>query len=143
AAATPGLSDRALLNPPTAQAASSGPNELLLAIEINGQSFAEPALLLQDTQGKLYASAEDFKRWRLLPPAGVPLRYQDADYFGLNDYAGLQLNYDPVKLKLVMQAEASRFESSTEVLEGTVNKAPTLPSFGGFQLRTVGLICGQ
>ncbi len=132
AAATPGLGDRALLNPPTAQAASSDPNELLLAIEINGQGFAEPALLLQDTQGKLYASAEDFKRWRLLRPAEKPLRYQDEDYFALNDYAGLQLNYDPVKLRLVMRAEASRFESSTQALETAARKAPTLPALGGF-----------
>lgn len=132
AAVTQGISDRALLNPPTSQLEASGPNELLLAIEINGQSFVEPALLLQDPQGKLYASADDFKRWRLLPPAGKPLRYQDADYFGLNDYAGLQLNYDPVRLRLVMQAEASRFESSTQALEMAASKAPTLPSLGGF-----------
>lgn len=132
AVATQEVGDRALLNPAVPDAAPGVLNELLLVIEINGQSYDEPALLLQDPQGKLYVSVEDFKRWRLLPPAGEPLHYQGAAYFGLDDYAGLQFNYNPAKLRLVILAEASRFEPSTQALQRPASKAPSLPPLGGF-----------
>lgn len=132
-AAAPRLTgDGALLNPLPPETTPGGMTELLLVIEINGQRFAEPALLLQDPQGKLYAAAEDFKRWRLLPPTGVPWQHQGSDYFGLADYAGLQAVYNPVKLSLLIQAEARRFESSTLAVSMAAASAPTRPPLGGF-----------
>ena len=75
AAQTPGNSnpdalpsDRTLaLDPTSAGPGSPEFEELLLAVDVNGQSFNEPALFLRDGQGR---------RPRLRPAGAFPWRYR-------------------------------------------------------------------
>ncbi len=140
AAQTPGNSnpdalpsDRTLaLDPTSAGPGSPEFEELLLAVDVNGQSFNEPALFLRDGQGRLYAAVEDLRRWRLLLPRSAPLRQQGADYYALDSYDGLQFTFSPVRLTIGIKAPAGAFESSTLATPGVAAVAPTVPRLGGF-----------
>ena len=126
-------SDRMLaLEPTSAGPGAQNLEELLLAVEVNGQSFSEPALILRDASGRLYAPSDDLKRWRLLLPRSAPLRQQDADYDALDEFKGLQFTYNPARLTLRIEAPASAFVSSTLATTTTTAVAPTAPRLGGF-----------
>lgn len=106
--------------------------ELLLVIEVNGQAFGEPAVLLQDLKGRLYVAGEDLRRWRLRLPATAPLPYQGADYFALAGYDGLQYVFDSARQALTIRAQAGLFQPSTLEVPAQTAAMPTLPALGGF-----------
>jgi len=105
---------------------------LLLSVEVNLQPVAEPALLLSDPNGNLYAPEDDLKRWRLRPPPVAPVRHQGVDYFALNDYAGLKYTFDQVKQRVSILAEAQLFPSSTVPVPTRPLAKPTVSKPGGF-----------
>ena len=118
--------------PRPAIAPPGGFTELLLTVEINRQPTTEPALLVSDKHGDLYASADEFKRWRLSPPAIKPVRHQDVDYYALKGYEGLQYEFNDAKQTISMMAEARLFPQSTVPVPIRPPAKPTPSKPGGF-----------
>lgn len=116
--------------PPLAR--GDGYIELLLMVEVNRQPFSEPALLLSDKDGNLYAPADEIKRWRLLPPALKPVRHQGGEYFSLKDYAGLQCSFNQAQQSVAIMAEAKLFPPSAVPVPLRQPPKPTPSRLGGF-----------
>lgn len=110
----------------------SSMNELLVAITVNGQTYAEPSLLLQDARDSFWVAAKDLQLWRLRPPVTTPFRYQDIDYFELRAIPGIQSSFDVATQKLTIRGEAGAFTASTQALPDHPQFTSKGSQLGGF-----------
>jgi len=115
-----------------ALAGAADMSELLVGVEVNGQPFAEPALLLQDAQGNLWAGADEFRRWRLRPPSIAPFRHEGADYYPLSGSSAWRYTFNPLKQELAISADAQAFLPSTQALSDQRAASPEALQLGGF-----------
>ena len=106
--------------------------ELLLVIDVNGQKFDEPVVVLQDRQGRLHVAAGDLRNWRLHLPATAPLRQQDVDYFALDGYDGLQYTFNQARQTLTLMAEPRLFLASAVAVLARMAATPSPSQAGGF-----------
>lgn len=105
---------------------------MLLMLDINAQNLDETALVLQDAQGTLYASASDLTRWRLRLPAVQPVKFEGALYYRLTALAGIttQLNKATQTLSISVNPEA--FATTTALARVDNYSPPIRPSPGMF-----------
>jgi outer membrane usher protein len=107
-------------------------DELLLQIDINHQSLDETVLVLRDSDGQLYVSADDLRRWRLRVPVEAPLLKDGVGYYALNRFSPLALSLDEVNQKLSLEFSTFAFEATRlDVLQAKTNE-PVTPSPGVF-----------
>src|SRR5579859_1228335 len=67
------------------------PVELLLEVHINQEVMPQPALFLEIAPGNmLLARGVDLNTWRLYLPASPPYKYEDQDFYPLQDISGLK-----------------------------------------------------
>jgi outer membrane usher protein len=120
------------LTPPAALAEDPAhdADEVFMAVLINGQTQGTVVILRSD--GRLFAGAQDLRRWRLRLPNTAPLTHYGEDFFALDVLAGLSYKFDESSQALTVQAPPSLFDATR--LEGTVTNfsAPTPASPGGF-----------
>lgn len=116
----------------TTKIAAAYPQELLLAVAINGHDLAESALILRGTDGRLLARGEDLLRWRLRVPADGAVSFDGESFYGLDALAGLSYQVDESKQALAIAAPAALF-SSTHIA-GSAGRLvePTASQLGGF-----------
>jgi outer membrane usher protein len=105
-------------------------DEVFLAVLINQQPQGIVFLLRSDD--RLFAGAQDLRRWRLRLPDTAPLTHYGEDFFALDALAGLLYAFDESSQALTVQAPPSLFDATR--LKGTVTNfsAPTPASPGGF-----------
>ncbi len=105
-------------------------DEVFMAVLINGQTQGTVFILRSD--GRLFAGAQDLRRWRLRLPNTAPLTHYGEDFFALDALAGLSYRFDESSQALTVQAAPSLFDATR--LKGTVTNfsAPTPASPGGF-----------
>ena len=105
-------------------------DEVFMAVLINGQTQGTVVILRSD--GRLFAGAQDLRRWRLRLPNNAPLTHYGEDFFALDVLAGLSYKFDESSQALTVQAPPSLFDATR--LKGTVTNfsAPTPASLGGF-----------
>lgn len=120
------------LTPPAALAEDPAhdADEVFMAVLINGQTQGTVVILRSD--GRLFAGAQDLRRWRLRLPNNAPLTHYGEDFFALDVLAGLSYKFDESSQTLTVQAPPSLFDATR--LKGTVTNfsAPTPASLGGF-----------
>ena len=120
------------LTPPAALAEDPAhdADEVFMAVLINGQTQGTVFILRSD--GRLFAGAQDLRRWRLRLPNNAPLTHYGEDFFALDVLAGLSYKFDESSQALTVQAPPSLFDATR--LKGTVTNfsAPTPASLGGF-----------
>ena len=120
------------LTPPAALAEDPAhdADEVFMAVLINGQTQGTVVILCSD--GRLFAGAQDLRRWRLRLPNTAPLTHYGEDFFALDALAGLSYAFDESSQALTVQAPPNLFDATR--LKGTVTNfsAPSPASPGGF-----------
>lgn len=104
--------------------------EVFLVVVINQQEQGVAFLLRSDD--RLFAGAQDLRRWRLHLPDTPPLNRDSEDFYALDTLAGLSYELNESSQTLTVQAPPSLFDATK--LKGTVTdfSAPTPASPGGF-----------
>ena len=90
--------------------------ELIVAVQINGQSASDFAVLLQGDTG-YYATAQLLTEWRLRKPSAPPLTRNNVDYYPLSALDGVSCRLDSSLQILYLEVPASDFVDS--VLQAT------------------------
>jgi len=120
------------LVPSAALAEDTAPavDEVFLVVVINQQEQGIAFLLRSDD--RLFAGAQDLRRWRLHLPDTPPLNRDGEDFYALDTLAGLSYELNESSQALTVQAPPSLFDATR--LKGTVTdfSAPTPASPGGF-----------
>ena len=120
------------LTPPAALAEDTAlaADEVFLDVSINEQRKGTVVMLRSD--GRLFAGAQDLRRWRLRLPNTAPLTQYGEDFFALDALAGLSYRFDESSQALTVQAPPSLFDAT--LLKGTVSNfsEPSPASLGGF-----------
>ncbi|MDC1509682.1 fimbria/pilus outer membrane usher protein [Oceanospirillaceae bacterium] len=105
-------------------------DEILLDVFINQQRKDTVVLLRSD--GRLFAGAEDLRRWRVRLPETNPLTHYGEDFYALDALEGLTYKLDESTQALAMQVPPGLFDATRLMGEETIFSAPTLASLGGF-----------
>ena len=120
------------LTPPAALAEDPAhdADEVFMAVLINEQTQGTVVILRSD--GRLFAGAQDLRRWRLRLPNTAPLTQYGEDFFALDTLTGLSYEFNEASQALTVQAPPNLFDATR--LKGTVTNfsAPTPASLGGF-----------
>ena len=105
-------------------------DEVFMSVLINEQTQGTVVILRSD--GRLFAGAQDLRRWRLRLPNTAPLTQYGEDFFALDALAGLSYRFDESSQALTVQAPPSLFDAT--LLKGTVSNfsEPSPASLGGF-----------
>ena len=105
-------------------------DEVFMAVLINEQPQGIVVILRSD--GRLFAGAQDLRRWRLRLPNTAPLTQYGEDFFALDSLAGLSYRFDESSQVLTVQAPPSLFDAT--LLKGPVANfsEPSPASLGGF-----------
>ena len=118
---------------PALPGAAAGMAEMLLEVHINGQPQSEPALILRDREGALYASLAELQRWRLRTPPGEPvLRHLGHAYYPIASLDGIKATFDEAGQRLQIDAPPSAFFATTLIEEAAALPVPVRSGNGGF-----------
>jgi outer membrane usher protein len=82
----------------------------LLDVTVNGETFAEPLMLLQDGTGGLYATAALLAQWRIRRPSSAPVRYEGEDWYRIDNLPSLRATLSGGDQSLAIEAGPSLFE---------------------------------
>ena len=115
---------------PLAEDTALAVDEVFLVVVINQQEQGVAFLLRSDD--RLFAGAQDLRRWRLRLPNTAPLNRDGEDFYALDTLAGLSYEFNESSQALTVQAPPNLFDATR--LKGTVTdfSAPTPASPGGF-----------
>jgi outer membrane usher protein len=105
-------------------------DEVWLDVFINQQRKDTVVLLRSD--GRLFAGAEDLRRWRVRLPETDPITLYGDDFYALDALAGLTYRLDEATQTLAMQVPAGLFDATRLMGKETRFSAPTPASLGGF-----------
>jgi len=105
-------------------------DEVLLDVLINQQRKDTVVLLRSD--GRLFAGAEDLRRWRVRLPETDPITLYGDDFYALDALAGLTYRLDEATQTLAIQVPAGLFDATRLMGRETRFSAPTPASLGGF-----------
>lgn len=116
-------------------AASEG--ALLLAVSINGQEVAEPAVLLQTAAGFL-AEESAVRAWRLTAPQAAQVVRQGRRYVALSAVPGLEIRLDGARQVLRIRAPPEAFEATaldgSDPASGAVGRVSVPAAFASYAL---------
>lgn len=106
--------------------------EVWLAIRINGIAVAAPARLARLDDGRFFATAGDFARWRLRLPEIQPISVKGREYFPLDAVLGLTYRVDEREQVLLLDGRPEAFTSTTVTSRRATYSQPGAASVGGF-----------
>ncbi len=89
---------------------------LMVAVHINGDVACEFAVLLQDGT-RYYATAHEFREWRLLRPAVAPVTGDNDDYYPIDALSGVTMQLDSELQILYLRVPGEDFDGS--ILQAT------------------------
>jgi outer membrane usher protein len=105
-------------------------DEILLDVFINQQR--EDTVVLLRGEGRLFAGAEDLRRWRVRLPETNPLTHYGEDFYALDALEGLTYRLDESTQTLAMQVPPGLFDATRLMGKETKFSAPNPASLGGF-----------
>ena len=105
-------------------------DEVLLDVSINQQR--KDTVLLLRSEGRVFAGAEDLRRWRMRLPDTNPLTLYGEDFYALDALEGLTYRLDESTQTLAMQVPPGLFDATRLAGKETKFSAPTPASLGGF-----------
>jgi outer membrane usher protein len=89
-----------------------GPNDVMLAVQINGRTASDFAHLLQ-MNGKLYATPDQLTQWRLHVPVGNPITVGGQAFYSLDALPGVTWQFNNAEQVLALSVPASNFTETT------------------------------
>lgn len=104
----------------------------LLDVTVNGQSGDEPALLLQDGEGRLYASEAMLRQWRIRLPASEPVQHEGEAWYRIDAIPALSATFSAAEQSLALDARPELFEGQRTSLAAASQIAMTPAASGGF-----------
>lgn len=119
------------------QAGAEAMQPALLEVRVNGQEMAEPAMLLRDPDGGLWASAATLAEWRIRLPPGEPRRHDGALWYRIDRVPGLAVTLRGETQMLEVDALPTLFQSTRTALaarEATPMTPPATGAFFGYDL---------
>ena len=105
-------------------------DEVLLDVSINQQR--KDTVLLLRSEGRVFAGAEDLRRWRMRLPETNPLTLYGEDFYALDALEGLTYRLDESTQTLAMQVPPGLFDATRLAGKEAKFSAPTPASLGGF-----------
>ncbi|MCP5173915.1 MAG: fimbrial biogenesis outer membrane usher protein [Moraxellaceae bacterium] len=93
------------------QLVSNEPEALWLSAQLNKYSKLETLLFLKKPNGQLLILAEDWQRWHLKPADNV-FRYDEQDYYILDELQGVRYQFDAANLSVAIEVDARWFKAS-------------------------------
>ena len=105
-------------------------DEVLLDVSINQQR--KDTVLLLRSEGRVFAGAEDLRRWRMRLPDTNPLTLYGEDFYALDALEGLTYRLDESTQTLAMQVPPGLFDATRLAGKEVKFSAPTPASLGGF-----------
>ena len=105
-------------------------DEVLLDVSINQQR--KDTVLLLRGEGRVFAGAEDLRRWRMRLPDTNPLTLYGEDFYALDALEGLTYRLDESTQTLAMQVPPGLFDATRLAGKEAKFSAPTPASLGGF-----------
>jgi outer membrane usher protein len=105
-------------------------DEVLLDVSINQQR--KDTVLLLRSEGRVFAGAEDLRRWRMRLPNTNPLTHYGEDFYALDALEGLTYRLDESTQTLAMQVPPGLFDATRLAGKEAKFSAPTPASLGGF-----------
>jgi outer membrane usher protein len=105
-------------------------DEVLLDVSINQQR--KDTVLLLRSEGRVFAGAEDLRRWRMRLPDTNPLTLYGEDFYALDALEGLTYRLDESTQTLAMQVPPGLFDATRLAGKEAKFSAPTPASLGGF-----------
>lgn len=116
------------------QASSGRPGAgkpVLLGVRINGGMNGDAATLLSLDDGRLAASVESLRTWRLNPPLAAGMEMGGKTWFRLDDIPGVSYSIDQAEQVLLLQAPPSSF-AVTGIGNDSTRYSLTSSQPGGF-----------
>ena len=86
--------------------------EVWLSAQLNQQKASDTLLFLRQKNGHLLIAAKDWRQWRLRPPTITPIRYDDENYYVMDDIKGISYRINEADLSIALMADIVLFESS-------------------------------
>lgn len=106
--------------------------EALLDVSVNGVPSGEPLLLARGPDGRLYATAAAFGRWRLRLPAAAPVLHGGEAWYPLDAVPGLRAVLNSAAQSLAVEAAPAAFERQTAAIGQAPRGEMTPPGTGAF-----------
>ncbi|MDP2282529.1 MAG: fimbria/pilus outer membrane usher protein [Pseudohongiella sp.] len=96
---------------------------VILAVTVNGLAGDSGALFLQDSAGKLFATAEFLSAWNLRPGGTLLLASDGTEYFELPGTDGFVYRWDHARSELFIDAISEQFLTNTVLIENDLYAA--------------------
>lgn len=115
----------------TPSTATTGLEESLWSVTLNGENQQETVVFLRKTGGKVLAASKDLQRWRLRLPAVPPVVHQNEDFYPLDELGGATYRVDDATQTIAIKVSGDQFMSSS--MSGRIESPTPVPStLGGF-----------
>jgi outer membrane usher protein len=113
-------------------AQQSADTELLLEVEVNGLRVGDAVLMLRSADGRLHASAESLRAWRLRVPQIAARVEGSTAWLPLEAIAGVTVRFDAKRQRAEITALPEAFEPSAIAAANRSGPSPVEPQPGGF-----------
>lgn len=106
--------------------------EALFETVVNRQFPAATVLMLRATDGSVWVSAEDLKRWRIAAPSMTAHEHRGEKFYPLRAIEGLDIRLDEARQTLAIEVPAQRFAETVLTTERRARAPLATPAPGGF-----------
>jgi outer membrane usher protein len=123
-----------LLIASTAPAAETAPalQPVLLDVTVNEQRIPEPQMLLRDRDGRVYASADLLREWKLKLPKAAQVTFEGETYYRLDSLGAVRATIDEAAQAVAIHAAPALFERQSQNILSSARARMDRPGSGGF-----------
>ncbi|WP_260295750.1 hypothetical protein [Sedimenticola hydrogenitrophicus] len=107
-------------------------SEMWLEVQVNGTAMARPAHLVELSDGRLFANAEDLIRWRIRLPGLEAFSLRGKEYYPLNAIEGLEYEVEQRTQMLLIDSRPEAFAPTRISARRIAYSAPAPASAGAF-----------
>lgn len=106
--------------------------EIVMQIVINRVEKEEAVVLLRDESGRIFATADQLRRWRIRPPVLADRIIGGANYFDVFSLDGAAISVNDTRQLIEVMLPANAFETTQRASEMVTRPVPAAAGFGGF-----------
>lgn len=104
----------------------------LLEVSVNGQAMDEPLLLLQDSEGGLYANAAVLRQWRMSLPSAASVTIEGEAWYRIDNLPEIRTTLSVADQSLAIEAQPELFDAQSASLGAADDFEMTQSGTGGF-----------
>jgi outer membrane usher protein len=108
------------------------PEEIIVALTVNGEAAPQPLLVRRDADGALLIRASDLPQLRIRTPAEPPLVIEGVEYYRVSADTGANLSFDAAHQSASLTLPASAFQPTRTGANGADTLPATTTSPGAF-----------